>query len=33
MNDPNQYVIEENFEGYLDDHDDISLAEVLQDQV
>lgn len=33
MNDPIRYVIEENSGGYLDDHDDVSLAQVLQDQV
>jgi NADPH-dependent curcumin reductase CurA len=33
MNAPNRYVVEEKFGGYFNDHDDVSLAEVLQDQV
>lgn len=33
MNAPIRYVVEENFGGYFNDHDDVSLAEVLQDQV
>ncbi|KAF3322478.1 E3 ubiquitin ligase BIG BROTHER-related-like isoform X1 [Carex littledalei] len=32
MNGPIRYVVEENFGGYFNDHDDVSLAEVLQDQ-
>ncbi|KAJ4759453.1 RING/U-box superfamily protein [Rhynchospora pubera] len=32
MNAPIRYIVEENFGGYFDDHDDDSLAEVLQDQ-
>lgn len=30
---PVPYSVEENFEGYFQDHDDLSLAQLLQDQV
>ncbi|XP_020678433.1 E3 ubiquitin ligase BIG BROTHER-related-like isoform X1 [Dendrobium catenatum] len=32
VNAPEPYVVEENFEGYFPDHNDLTLAQILQDQ-